>query len=72
MAQAEQNQPKFVNQIEEAFARILDYYHIRWEYEPRTFDLEWDEMGAVSVAFTPISTCRTRISTSNSPRCAPS
>ncbi|MDI9549835.1 MAG: hypothetical protein QM346_19750 [Chloroflexota bacterium] len=53
MAQAEQNQPKFVNQIEEAFARILDYYHIRWEYEPRTFDLEWDEMGAVSVAFTP-------------------
>ena len=38
--------------IEEA-ARILDYYHIRWEYEPRTFDLEWDEMGAVSVAFTP-------------------
>mgnify|MGYP000873197722 CR=1 FL=1 len=53
MAQAEPNQPKFVNQIEEAFARILDYYHIRWEYEPRTFDLEWDEMGAVSVAFTP-------------------
>jgi len=53
LAQAEQNQPKFVNQIEEAFARILDYYHIRWEYEPRTFDLEWDEMGAVSVAFTP-------------------
>ncbi len=53
MAQAKQNQPKFVNQIEEAFARILDYYHIRWEYEPRTFDLEWDEMGAVSVAFTP-------------------
>jgi len=53
LAQAEQNQPKFVNQIEEAFARILDYYHIRWEYEPRTFDLEWDETGAVSVAFTP-------------------
>ncbi len=53
MAQAEPNQPKFVNQIEETFARILDYYHIRWEYEPRTFDLEWDEMGAVTVAFTP-------------------
>lgn len=53
MAQTETKQPKFVNQFEEAFARILDYYHIRWEYEPRTFDLAWDEAGAVTVAFTP-------------------
>lgn len=53
MEQAELNRPKFAHQIEEAFARILDYYHIRWEYEPRTFDLEWDEEGNVTVAFSP-------------------
>ena len=53
MAQTKPNQPKFVHQIEEAFARILDYYHIRWEYEPRTFDLEWDDAGVVTVAFSP-------------------
>lgn len=53
MAQTETNQPKFVHPIEETFARILDFYHIRWDYEPRTFDLEWDGVGAVTVAFTP-------------------
>ena len=46
-------QPVFVHPIEEAFARILDYYGVEWEYEPRTFPLEWDAKGNVSVAFTP-------------------
>ncbi len=46
-------QPVFVHPIEEAFARILDYYGVEWEYEPRTFPLEWDSKGNVSVAFTP-------------------
>lgn len=32
---------------------MLDYYGVPWEYEPRTFALEWDESGAVKVAFTP-------------------
>jgi hypoxanthine phosphoribosyltransferase len=45
--------PKFAHSAEEAFARILDYYGIEWEYEPRTFPLEWDERGRVKVAFTP-------------------
>ena len=53
MEQAELAKPKFVHQIEEAFARILDYYHIQWEYEPRTFDLEWDDSGNVTTAFSP-------------------
>ncbi len=53
MEQAELAKPKFVHQIEEAFARILDYYHIQWEYEPRTFDLEWDDDGNVTTAFSP-------------------
>jgi hypothetical protein len=45
--------PAFVHPIEEAFARILDFYGIVWQYEPRTFDLEWDESGRVIEAFTP-------------------
>lgn len=49
----EQPAPKFSHRIEEEFARILDYYGVAWEYEPRSFNLEWDETGAVKVAFTP-------------------
>lgn len=45
--------PKFVHPIEETFARILDYYGIRWEYEPRTFTLESNPDGKVLEAFTP-------------------
>lgn len=44
---------KFVNPAEEEFARILDYYGIDWEYEPRTFPLQWDKAGRVKEAFTP-------------------
>lgn len=35
------------------FARILDFYGVRWIYEPRTFELEWDQTGKVTLAFTP-------------------
>lgn len=44
---------KFSHPAEETFARILDYYGIAWEYEPRTFALQWDENGKVTEAFTP-------------------
>lgn len=45
--------PRFAHPIEEEFARILDYYGIAWEYEPRTFELEWDDDGNVAQAFSP-------------------
>lgn len=45
--------PNFANRIEAEFARILDYYGVAWEYEPRSFPLEWDGAGNVKVAFTP-------------------
>ena len=45
--------PKFSHRIEAEFARILDYYGVAWEYEPRSFVLEWDAAGQVKVAFTP-------------------
>lgn len=47
------NQPQFAHPVEEEFAKILDYYNIDWEYERRTFALEWDADGNVSMAFTP-------------------
>lgn len=43
----------FIHPIEEAFARILDFYGVVWEYEPRMFPLEWDKDGNVMVAFKP-------------------
>jgi hypoxanthine phosphoribosyltransferase len=45
--------PSFVHPSEEQFAHILDFYQIAWEYEPRTFELRWDEDGNVLEAFTP-------------------
>lgn len=43
----------FMHPSEEAFARLLDYYRIRWEYEPRTFVLRTDEQGNPKESFTP-------------------
>jgi len=45
--------PQFAHEAEETFARILDFYGIEWEYEPRTFPLERDEQGNVIEAFAP-------------------
>lgn len=45
--------PSFVHPAEEMFARVMDYYGVRWIYEPRTFDLEWDANGKITLAFTP-------------------
>jgi hypothetical protein len=47
------NTVRFSHQAEETFARILDYYGIEWQYEPRSFPLAQDERGNVIEAFTP-------------------
>lgn len=44
---------RFSHPAEEAFARIIDFYGLKWEYEPRTFPLEWDQEGSVTEAFSP-------------------
>ena len=49
----DQKKSRFVHEAEATFAQILDYYGITWEYEPRTFPLEWDESGNVTEAFAP-------------------
>jgi len=45
--------PKFVNRAELECAKILDYYGVPWEYEPRSFALEQAEDGRVVEAFKP-------------------
>lgn len=45
--------PRFAHESEEEFAKLLDFYGIRWEYEPRSFPLEWDETGRVIESFNP-------------------
>ena len=45
--------PPFSHPVEVEFARILDFYGIPWEYEPRTFVLEHDASGNVTEAFSP-------------------
>ncbi|MBE0447635.1 MAG: hypothetical protein IBX64_05990 [Actinobacteria bacterium] len=44
---------EFAHPSEEQCARILDFYAIRWEYEPRTFPIEWDKEGNVTQSFSP-------------------
>ena len=44
---------KFKNETEEEFARILSIYNIEWLYEPKTFPVEWDAEGNVTMAISP-------------------
>jgi cytidylate kinase len=43
----------FVHPSEEIFANLLDFYRVVWEYEPRSFPIQWDRDGRVLEAFTP-------------------
>ena len=45
--------PRFASAAELECAKVLDYYGVPWEYEPRTFVLEQDAEGRVTEAFTP-------------------
>ena len=45
--------PPFAHAAEAEFARLLDFYGVRWEYEPRTFVLREDKEGRPVAAFTP-------------------
>jgi len=43
----------FANESEREFAKILDFYKIKWKYEPKTFPLEFDKDGNPTLSFTP-------------------
>ena len=45
--------PRFANRSELECAKILDYYGVPWDYEPRSFVLRQGDDGRVLSAFTP-------------------
>ena len=55
MAENGKSRPEvtFSHPSEAEFARILDFYQIAWEYEPKTFVLEQDDKGKIIEAFSP-------------------
>jgi hypothetical protein len=44
---------RFAHNSERQFAKLLDFYGIDWDYEPRTFVLESSRDGSPAQAFTP-------------------
>jgi hypoxanthine phosphoribosyltransferase len=44
---------QFVHPSEQEFARFLDYYRIRWQYEPIAFPIGWDDEGRTTEMFAP-------------------
>ncbi|MEZ4596200.1 MAG: hypothetical protein R3C32_04725 [Chloroflexota bacterium] len=44
---------RFAHASEAELARILDFYLVRWEYEPRTFPILWNLDGQVVESFSP-------------------
>jgi hypoxanthine phosphoribosyltransferase len=53
IAPPERALPAFAHASEAEMARILDFYRIRWEYEPHTFPILWNLDGAVVESFSP-------------------
>jgi cytidylate kinase len=51
--QASLKRNQFSHPSEEIFANLLNFYRIAWEYEPRSFPIQWDREGKVLEAFTP-------------------
>jgi hypothetical protein len=45
--------PRFAHASEEELARILDYYQVDWQYEPRAFPIVWNLDGDVVESFAP-------------------
>jgi len=45
--------PVFAHGSEAEMARILDFYAVRWEYEPTTFPILWNLDGEVVESFSP-------------------
>jgi hypoxanthine phosphoribosyltransferase len=43
----------FAHNAERQLAKVLDFYDVRWEYEPRTFILRWRDDGSPAEGFTP-------------------
>ncbi|MFQ5947923.1 MAG: hypothetical protein ACE5KX_03570 [Acidimicrobiia bacterium] len=44
---------EFAHHSELQFARLLDFYGMAWEYEPRSFPIEFNDQGEPTSFFTP-------------------
>lgn len=44
---------RFAHASERQFAKLLEFYDIVWEYEPTSFDIDFDKEGRVLQRFTP-------------------
>jgi hypothetical protein len=47
------DRPHFAHASEAELARILDFYAVRWEYEPHVFPILWNLEGVVVESFSP-------------------
>ena len=47
------SEARFAHASEAELARILDYYGVAWQYEPRTFPIQWNPDGKVVESFSP-------------------
>jgi len=47
------SRPAFAHASEAELARILDFYQVRWTYEPDTFPIGWSMTGEVVESFSP-------------------
>jgi hypothetical protein len=52
-AAPEDRKASFAHASEAELSRILDYYQVRWEYEPRSFPILWTLEGKVVESFAP-------------------
>ena len=43
----------FAHNSERQFAKLLDFYQITWDYEPTTFEIDWDRNGTCTHRFSP-------------------
>ncbi len=50
---ADDRSPAFAHASEAELSRILDFYAVRWEYEPRVFPILWNTEGDVLESFAP-------------------
>src|SRR5690349_8517122 len=53
IAQRRTDRPQFAHASEAELARILDFYAVRWEYEPHVFPILWNLEGGVVESFSP-------------------
>lgn len=44
---------RFAHRSEQEFARLLDFYDMKWLYEPVSFDIAWNKKGEAVSKFTP-------------------